>query len=172
MNKKTIRIIIAVILFLLILLYFFGCQNNTQAKMEAQNIEIVKTAWSEWSNHNIEFFYDFYDQEDYKYYAPFINTEPESFEEIISGMEKVWTNYPDITFSIENIFASGDLVVTMLVIKATHTQEIENRPPPTGQELEFSSINIVRFESGKVVEEWENTDLLGFLKQLGYELKN
>ena len=151
------------------LLFLLGCQCD-QAKVEAENIEKVKAAWAAWTDHNIDFFYDFYDEEEYKYYTPF-NAKPESFEELMEGMPKIWKNYPDISLNVEKIFASGDLVVTMMLIKGTHTEEIENRPPPQDQKLEVSCINIVRFADGKVVDEWEVVDWLAWLEQLGYELK-
>ena len=165
--KTTIKAIVV----LIIILFTFGCQKDAQAKMEAENIELVKTAWSEWSNHNIDFFYDFYDQEEYKYYVPFNNSEPDSFDELVTAMETAWKNFPDVSINIEKIFASDDMVVTMMLIKGTHTEIIENRPPPNGNKIETGVINIVRFEDGKVVEEWENVDRLGYLKQLGYEFK-
>ena len=151
------------------LLFFIGCQCD-QAKIEAENIEKVKAAWAAWTNHDIDFFYDFYDQEEYKYYTPF-NAEPEALEELMEGMPKIWENYPDLSINIEKIFASRDKVVTMMLIKGTHTEEIDDRPPPQNQDIEVGCINIVRFSDGKVVDEWEVVDRWAWLKQLGYELK-
>lgn len=162
---KTLKIT----MLLIGLLFLIGCQCD-QAKMEAENIDKVKAAWAAWTDHDLDFFYDFYDNDEYKYYTPF-NAEPESFEELMEGMQSAWTNFPDLSLNVEKIFASGDMVVTMMLIKGTHTEEIENRPSPQNQEIEVSCINIVRFVDGKVVDEWEIVDRWTWLKQLGYELK-
>jgi predicted ester cyclase len=39
--------------------------------------------------------------------------------------------------------------------------------PPTGRQAELEGITIHRIEDGKIVEEWERYDNLGFLQQLG-----
>lgn len=162
---KTLKIIV----LLIGLLFLIGCQCE-QTKVEAENIEKVKAAWAAWNEHDLDFFYDFYDNDEYKYYTPF-NAESESFEELMERMPKTWGNYPDLSLNIEKIFASGDMVVTMMLIKGTHTEEIENLPPPQNKKLEVSCINIVRFVDGKVVDEWEVVEMWSWLKQLGYELK-
>ncbi len=43
--------------------------------------------------------------------------------------------------------------------------------PATGNKYETSEISIRRIENGKVVECWEQLDLLGLMQQLGMELK-
>ncbi len=42
---------------------------------------------------------------------------------------------------------------------------------PTGIKVEVGGINIMRIESGKIVEDWEDADVLGWMQQLGMELK-
>lgn len=39
--------------------------------------------------------------------------------------------------------------------------------PPTGRQIKASGINIYRIVGGKVDAEWEQTDSLGMLQQLG-----
>jgi predicted ester cyclase len=43
--------------------------------------------------------------------------------------------------------------------------------PATGNEVEVSSIIIFRIENGKVAEERQEADMLGFMQQFGMELK-
>ena len=163
-------------IFLIVVFSVFGCQNteysqlNQRAKIEAKNIEIVKQAWSEWNNRNIEFFYDFYNQDNYQYYSPHNDPTPSDFNGIIKIMGSVWKNIPDITLNIKQIFASGDRVISMMVLTGTHTEEVRGFPTAENQQIESSVINIVRFENGKVVEEWENHDELTFLEQIGFQV--
>ena len=53
---------------------------------------------------------------------------------------------------------------------STHEGELLGIPT-TGNKLEFSSTIIIKIEDGKVVEEREDADMLGFMMQLGMELK-
>jgi hypothetical protein len=39
--------------------------------------------------------------------------------------------------------------------------------PPTGKEVVLQGCIVVHGKDGKVVEEWEHSDYLGFLQQLG-----
>ena len=43
--------------------------------------------------------------------------------------------------------------------------------PATGNKIESSGILIARIENGKVVEQREEFDMMGFMQQLGMELK-
>ena len=45
------------------------------------------------------------------------------------------------------------------------------RIPPTGNKVEVGGIDIIRIENGKIVEDWEDADVLGWMMQLGMELK-
>lgn len=65
---------------------------------------------------------------------------------------------------------SGDRVVLRFVVQGTHKAELEGIPP-TGNKVEISALLIFRIKDGKVVEEVEEADLLGFYQQLGMELK-
>jgi predicted ester cyclase len=40
---------------------------------------------------------------------------------------------------------------------------------PTGKEVELTAIEINRFENGRLVETWTQSDMLGLKEQLGVE---
>jgi len=61
-------------------------------------------------------------------------------------------------------------VIIRFTARGTHQGDLEGIPA-TGNEMELSSITILRFENGKVVEGWQETDTLGMMMQLGMELK-
>ena len=66
--KTTIRIIVT-----LMLLFTFGCQNDAQAKLEAENIDIVKKYWEAWNNLDIETIKALYDENTYSFSRTFNN---------------------------------------------------------------------------------------------------
>ncbi len=53
---------------------------------------------------------------------------------------------------------------------ATHTEEFQGIPA-TGNKVEISWIIIFHVKDGKIVEAWEEVDMLGFMQQLGMVLK-
>jgi steroid delta-isomerase-like uncharacterized protein len=77
------------------------------------------------------------------------------------------TAAPDLTYTVEDQIAEGDKVVSRYRVSGTHQGEFFG-VPGTGNRVEFTGINIDRFdESGKMVEEWPEYDLLGAMRQIG-----
>ena len=74
--------------------------------------------------------------------------------------------YPDIRVTID------DMILRMTRLSCaggsigTHRGEMQGIAP-TNRKVVANGIAIYRFNDGKVVEEWMNTDQLGILKQLG-----
>jgi steroid delta-isomerase-like uncharacterized protein len=73
----------------------------------------------------------------------------------------------DLRFSIEDMFAEGDKVVTRSIGSGTHDRGELMGVPPTGKRITVSNITITRLEGGKIVEEWTESDTLGMMQQLG-----
>jgi steroid delta-isomerase-like uncharacterized protein len=74
---------------------------------------------------------------------------------------------PDLTYTVEDQVAEGDKVVSRYTVSGTHQGEFFG-VPGSGKRIEMSGINIDRFDqSGKLVEEWPEYDLLGAMKQMG-----
>ena len=76
--------------------------------------------------------------------------------------------FPDFFWRVEDQVAERDKVVSRYTMSGTHQGEFFGIPA-TGKRVEITGIQIDRFdeESGKVVEEWPEYDLLGAMKQIG-----
>ena len=74
--------------------------------------------------------------------------------------------FPDLRFTIEEQLAEGDKVVTRWTSSATHQGELMGIPA-TGNRTGVSGITISRLSEGKLVEDWNNWDTLGLMRQLG-----
>lgn len=74
--------------------------------------------------------------------------------------------FPDLHLTIEDMLAEGEKVSFRLTLRGTHQGEFM-RIPPTGKQIAVGAVDVARFEDGKVVEQWGQTDLLGLLQQLG-----
>jgi steroid delta-isomerase-like uncharacterized protein len=75
---------------------------------------------------------------------------------------------PDLTYTVVDQVAEGDEVVTRWRASGTHEGEFFG-VPGSGNRIEMTGIQIDRFdgESGKMVEEWPEYDLLGAMRQMG-----
>jgi steroid delta-isomerase-like uncharacterized protein len=106
-------------------------------------------------------------------YAPtYISHEPTGREDI-RGLEAVKQvaaavrqAFPDTRITVEDQIAEGDKVVTRFTTRATHQGELFGIPP-TGREVEVTSIGMAHIEGGKIAEYWPYTDRLGMMQQLG-----
>jgi predicted ester cyclase len=67
---------------------------------------------------------------------------------------------------IDQQFTEGDYVATRFTIRGTHDGDLMD-VPPTGKDVAFTGITISRCQGGRIVEEWELTDAVGLLGQIG-----
>jgi steroid delta-isomerase-like uncharacterized protein len=74
--------------------------------------------------------------------------------------------FPDCRFTIDDMIAEGDQVVTKKTFTGTHTAEL-NGIPPTGKRVTLQFADIMRVRDGRIVEHWLAMDQLSFMQQLG-----
>ena len=74
--------------------------------------------------------------------------------------------FPDLEFTIDEIFEVDDRVVIRWTARGTHTGELMGLAP-TGARTTTTGITIDRFEDGMIAESWSNWDTLGLMRQLG-----
>ncbi len=75
--------------------------------------------------------------------------------------------FPDLSCTIEEQVAEGEKVVSRWTLRGTHQGDFFG-VAGTGNRVEFTGIQIDRFdESGKIVEERAEFDLLGAMRQVG-----
>ncbi len=75
--------------------------------------------------------------------------------------------FPDLSCTVEEQVAEGDKVVSRWTLRGTHRGDFFG-VAGTGNRVEFTGIQIDRFdESGKIVEERAEFDLLGAMRQMG-----
>ena len=163
----------------LILCFMVGCQDKeamaeleefrAQAEIEKQNEALYRGIIEEINKGNSEYFNEFYSP-DSLYYFPSNNPKPlsrEGSQEFVKGFFK---SFPDLNFSIEELHAVEDRVIARLILRGTH-KGYWRGVPATGNKFEYGAIVIVRIENGKIIEQKIEFDELGFMMQLGMELK-
>lgn len=80
--------------------------------------------------------------------------------------------FPDMKFTIEDILGVDEKVALRWTMTGTHEGGPMFGVEPTGQEVELTAIEINRFEDGKLIETWTQSDQLGLVQQLGGELED
>ncbi len=161
----------------LILCLMVGCQDKetmaeleefkAQAEVEEQNIALIMRQYEAWNSGDVEAIKEIFSP-DYVFHSGSQDFSKEQMIEFLKPQMEAW---PDRTFSVEDILAKGDKVVSKYIFKGTHEGDIEGLPPATGKKFETTGIEIWQVKNGKIVESWAAGDTLSFYQQLGMELK-
>ena len=76
--------------------------------------------------------------------------------------------YSDIHGDYTEWVAEGNAIAYRFTMHMKHTGVSPTLPiPPTGKVVTLEGVVVVHVKDGKVIEEWEYSDYLGFLQQLG-----
>ena len=101
------------------------------------------------------------------YTHPELRSGPEDVKNEVTSFRAA---FPDAWISIEDIIGEGDTVAFRFVLQGTHQGTFAGLPA-TGKEVTVTGMDFIRIAEGKLVELWSNQDTLGWLQQLGLELK-
>ena len=74
--------------------------------------------------------------------------------------------FPDATFAIEDVVVEGETTAIRWTMTGTHEGHAFGIEP-TGVQVELPGVEFDRFEDGKLVETWTQSDEVGLLEQLG-----
>ena len=69
----------------------------------------------------------------------------------------VRTAFPDIRFTVENLFGESDLIAARWTLTGTQTGEFAGKPP-TGKSVAVPGNTVFRFRDGKILEMWVTFD--------------
>lgn len=94
------------------------------------------------------------------------STTMQGLEAYKQFLAMLFTAFPDLQFTIEDMIAEGDFVVVRHTTRGTHQGNFRGIPP-TGKQVSGTGMFIDRIVNGKAVEQWMNGDDLGLLQQLG-----
>ena len=95
--------------------------------------------------------------------VPGLPAGPQGLKPILAGFRAA---FPDLHFTIEDLIAADDEVVTRWTMRGTHQGEFAGLAP-TGKRVTTGGIQIERLVNGQIVEHWRKSDDLGLMQQLG-----
>jgi steroid delta-isomerase-like uncharacterized protein len=88
---------------------------------------------------------------------------PDGFAQTI---ELYRSAFPDLKFTLDEVFSDGDMVCTRWSTTGTHDGDLMGIPA-SGNRISGSGISIDRMSDGKVAESWVQWDNLGLMQQIG-----
>ena len=137
---------------------------------EEENIELVRR-WYEgvWNGQDMAAIEEILAEDYVRYRAgiPFDNAD--GYEDDVAWVEGLRASFPDITFTIEDIFADDEKVVARTIATGTQMGPMDDMGVMTATEMPMTRENIAiwRVSCGKLAEQWIVQDNLGMLRQLG-----
>jgi predicted SnoaL-like aldol condensation-catalyzing enzyme len=132
-------------------------------KMEEVNLELVKKAFGALMNDHDITALDKYWTEDYIQHNPMIESGREPFREFMQGWLKAM---PDLTWEpILQPVASGDQVWAYGKYSGTFKNNWLG-VKANNKKIEFTAVDMVRVENGKIAEHWDVMDLDSLFEQM------
>lgn len=92
--------------------------------------------------------------------------DPIASEAVRQRVARFRSAFPDLAVDPRLVLAEGSLVAAHMTARGTHRGTFQGIPA-TGRSWVASCTALYRVENGKVIDSWENWDLLSILEQLG-----
>ena len=143
-----------------------GDKDGGHVVSAEENKALVRRAFEEgWNTGNLDVF-DEVDAPDHVLHDPSVPEDVVGIDGIKGFASMFLQAFPDLHFTIEEQIAEGDKVVTRWTSSATHKGDLMGIAP-TGNRTGVSGVTISRISGGKLVEDWNNWDTLGLMRQIG-----
>lgn len=101
--------------------------------------------------------------DDFTYTGDGMHFSKAQYVDFMKGMRAAFS---DMNFEFTHVVSEGDVVSIRFVVTAKHTGSFMGGAA-TNKNLKFSGIFMRKVKGGKVVQEWQATDLLGMMTQMG-----
>jgi predicted ester cyclase len=88
-------------------------------------------------------------------------------DEYIGFMQDMKSAFSNLTMEFPHIVVDGDLASIRFISRAVNTGKFMGAPA-NKKNLEVNGIFVRKVKDGKVMQEWQTTDLLGVMKQIGF----
>ncbi|MDX1701559.1 MAG: ester cyclase [Melioribacteraceae bacterium] len=162
--KKILFIYLSALLIALV--FIAGCQQQSDdsKKQVEDNIKMYSHVWDEILNKGNIDMIDTYFAENYvnKTVTSTVNGKAEAKEYFGAFV----TGFSDINFVVDEIFGVDDRVIKRWTFNANHSNEFAGIPA-TGNKITLKGVSVSKIVDGKISEELDFMDDLGFMQQLG-----
>ncbi|MFH1068757.1 MAG: ester cyclase [Candidatus Glassbacteria bacterium] len=132
------------------------------------NKALVKRYWDGKWNQRCPGILDELQTPDVAYHGP--SCEMQGLDQYKDLYNIYLTALQETQVTVEDLIAEGEKVVSRIVLRGVNGGPLPDLPA-TGRPVVLTLFTIFRIVDGKIAEEWEAYDELGFMQQLGLELK-
>jgi predicted ester cyclase len=87
-------------------------------------------------------------------------------ENLANAIARVRSAFPDLEYTLEHEVADRDFVMHHLRAKGTHRGQLGPHAA-TGKAAAWREMHLMRFQDGRMIEQWGVVDRLSILQQLG-----
>jgi len=172
--RKTLQLFQSLLFALLTLAFatFYSCNishgdrpKETSADSVAANIKMYTNVWDEIMNKRMlnKFNDSNFTSNVVMHASP---TDVVGIDSARAYYANYLTGFSDITFTIKDVFGTGNKLVKHWNFKGTHTGAFFGIPA-TGKKVDIDGVTLVRMENGKIAEERDFFDDLEFMQQVG-----
>jgi steroid delta-isomerase-like uncharacterized protein len=89
----------------------------------------------------------------------------EAYKRYMADLRKALSGFH---FTLHEYLSSEGAEAGRWTIQGTHTGQMPGSPiPPTGKQVTMTGVYMGRRVNGKLVEQWNYVDMIGFMQQLG-----
>lgn len=88
-------------------------------------------------------------------------------DEYIGFMQDMKAAFSNLRMEFPHVLVDGDQVSVRFISTAVNTGKFMSAPA-NNKNLEIHGIFIRKVKNGKVMQEWQTTDLLGVMRQIGF----
>lgn len=92
--------------------------------------------------------------------------EPFPRERHLQGISMFNAAFSERHFTVDEMIAEGDVVVTRTTMRGLHTGTFQGHPP-TGKPMAATGLTFERIRDGRIVERWFSFDTARVLQDLG-----
>ena len=91
----------------------------------------------------------------------------QSLDQLKAGIPVLFSAFPDLKFTVEDMVAEGDKVAYRVTITGTHTGVPYMGVAASGKKIEMRNTSIKRIANGRLAESWGTLDTVSAMRQLG-----
>jgi ketosteroid isomerase-like protein len=121
--------------------------------------DVVRAYFDAWSEGDPDAMRDLV-SDDYQAHVHTIEgTDERDADELLSVVESHADTFSQVEYELHDVISHNGCVAVRATMHASHEE--------TGREGEIDGIAILRFDHGRIAEEWSSWDYLGLANQLG-----
>jgi predicted ester cyclase len=127
------------------------------------NMDVVRRGFAAIDRQDLDNLHAIYDP---AFQLWFDSHPPMNQEATLGSFGAFLAGLPDVSHTIEILTGDGDWVTAYITVRGTNTADLMGMPA-TGKSIEIKSMNLFRFQNGRIIEQRIVADNLGMMQQLG-----